>query len=71
LDTLSEGLVQEALGRVLVGRTAIFIAHRLSTIKGCDRIVVLQDHTIVQDGRFEELRDVPGLFRRMVEQDRF
>jgi ABC-type multidrug transport system fused ATPase/permease subunit len=71
LDTLSEGLVQEALGRVLIGRTAIFIAHRLSTIKGCDRIVVLQDHTIVQDGRFEELRDVPGLFRRMVEQDRF
>jgi ABC-type multidrug transport system fused ATPase/permease subunit len=71
LDTLSEGLVQEALGRVLIGRTAIFIAHRLSTIKGCDRIVVLQDHTIVQDGRFEELRDVPGLFSRMVEQDRF
>jgi ABC-type multidrug transport system fused ATPase/permease subunit len=71
LDTLSEGLVQEALGRVLVGRTAIFIAHRLSTIKDCDRIVVLEDHTIVQDGPFEELRAVPGLFRRMVEQDRF
>jgi ABC-type multidrug transport system fused ATPase/permease subunit len=68
---LSEGLVQEALGRLLAGRTAIFIAHRLSTIKGCDRIVVLQDHTVVQDGPFEQLRAVPGLFRRMVEQDRF
>jgi ABC-type multidrug transport system fused ATPase/permease subunit len=71
LDAVSERLVQEALGRVLVGRTAIFIAHRLSTIKDCDRIVVLEDHTIVQDGPFEELRAVPGLFRRMVEQDRF
>jgi ABC-type multidrug transport system fused ATPase/permease subunit len=71
LDTLSERLVQEALGRVLVGRTALFIAHRLSTIKDCDRIVVLQDHTIVQDGPFEQLRDAPGLFRQMVERDRF
>src|SRR5690349_17329093 len=56
LDTLSERLVHEALERVLVGRTAIFIAHRLSTIKGCDRIVVLNHHTIVQDGPFDQLR---------------
>ncbi|MBV9998414.1 MAG: ABC transporter ATP-binding protein [Verrucomicrobia bacterium] len=71
LDTLSERLVHDALARVLAGRTAIFIAHRLSTIKDCDRIVVLQDHTIVQDGPFKELRHTPGLFRQMVEQDRF
>jgi ABC-type multidrug transport system fused ATPase/permease subunit len=71
LDTLSERLVHDALARVLVGRTAIFIAHRLSTIKDCDRILVLNHHTIVQDGSFDELRSAPGLFRQMVERDRF
>ena len=71
LDTISERLVHEALARVLVGRTSIFIAHRLSTIKSCDRIIVLNNHTIVQDGAFLELRSVPGLFRRMIEHDQF
>jgi ATP-binding cassette, subfamily B, bacterial MsbA len=71
LDTISEHLVHEALERVLVDRTSIFIAHRLSTIKDCDRIVVLNNHTIVQDGTFHELRSAPGLFRKMVEHDRF
>jgi ABC-type multidrug transport system fused ATPase/permease subunit len=71
LDTISERLVHDALARVLVDRTAIFIAHRLSTVKNCDRIIVLNDQTIVQDGTFQELRSMPGLFREMVEHDQF
>lgn len=71
LDTVSERMVQEAFSRVLPGRTAVFIAHRLSTIKDCDRIIVLDEGRIVQDGTFENLRNEPGLFRKMVESDDF
>jgi ABC-type multidrug transport system fused ATPase/permease subunit len=42
LDVVSERLVNEALERVLIGRTAIFIAHRLSTVKNCDRVLVIE-----------------------------
>ena len=71
LDTVSERLVEEALNRVLQHRTAVFIAHRLSTIQNCDRILVINNGRIEQDGTFAELSVVPGLFRRMVETDRF
>ncbi|MBV9671861.1 MAG: ABC transporter ATP-binding protein [Verrucomicrobia bacterium] len=71
LDNLSEQLVKEALARILRERTAIFIAHRLSTIQNCDRILVLNGGQIVQDGTFAELSILPGLFRRLVENDRF
>ncbi len=71
LDTVSERMVQEAFSHVLPGRTAIFIAHRLSTVKDCDRIIVLDEGRIVQDGTFEQLRNEPGLFKRMVDSDDF
>ncbi len=71
LDTVSERMVQEAFGRILPGKTAIFIAHRLSTIKDCDRIIVLDEGRIIQDGTFEQLRNEPGLFQRMVDSDHF
>ena len=71
LDTVSERMVQEAFGRILPGRTSVFIAHRLSTVKDCDRIIVLDEGKIVQDGTFEHLRNVPGLFQKMVESDDF
>ena len=71
LDTVSERMVQEAFSRILPGKTAIFIAHRLSTVKDCDRIIVLEEGRIVQDGTFEQLRQEPGLFQRMVESDDF
>ncbi len=71
LDTVSERMVQEAFGRILPGRTSVFIAHRLSTVKDCDRIIVLDEGQIVQDGTFEHLRNVPGLFQKMVESDDF
>jgi subfamily B ATP-binding cassette protein MsbA len=71
LDTVSERMVQDAFARVLPGRTSIFIAHRLSTVKDCDRIIVLDEGRVVQDGTFEQLRNEPGMFQRMVESDDF
>jgi subfamily B ATP-binding cassette protein MsbA len=71
LDAINERLVQEALQRILQGRTAFFIAHRLSTIRECDRILVLDQQRIVQDGTFDELASRPGLFYDMVQRDKF
>ena len=71
LDTVSERMVQEAFSRILPGKTAIFIAHRLSTVKDCDRIIVMDQGRIIQDGTFEHLRNEPGLFQRMVDGDTF
>jgi ABC-type multidrug transport system fused ATPase/permease subunit len=67
LDTLSEQLVQQTIGRITQGRTAIVIAHRLATVKECDRIVVIKEGRIVQDGSYAELSACPGLFRELVE----
>ncbi|NJK92464.1 MAG: ATP-binding cassette domain-containing protein [Blastochloris sp.] len=69
LDTVSERLIQDALQQCILGKTAIFIAHRLATIKGCDRILVLQEGRIIQDGSYEQLSGQPGLFRQMLDSD--
>jgi ABC-type multidrug transport system fused ATPase/permease subunit len=71
LDTVSERLIQEALAQNLSGRTAVFIAHRLATVQGCDRILVLDQGRLVQDGTYAELSARPGLFRSMLEADGF
>ena len=55
LDTESERIVQEALDRLMVGRTSFVIAHRLSTIKNADKILVLQRGRIVETGTHDEL----------------
>ena len=55
LDSESEALVQEALGNLMHGRTSIVVAHRLSTVAALDRIVVLADSGIVEDGTHAEL----------------
>ncbi|GAA2252187.1 ABC transporter ATP-binding protein [Streptomyces ruber] len=55
LDTQSEALVQQALGRLLHGRTTFVVAHRLSTVRGADRIVVMGDGRIQEIGTHEEL----------------
>ncbi|MBM4826928.1 ABC transporter ATP-binding protein [Actinospica acidiphila] len=55
LDTRSEALVQEALARLLRGRTTFVVAHRLSTVRGADRIVVMSDGAIQEIGTHEEL----------------
>jgi len=66
LDTLSERLVQSAVERAVVGRTALMIAHRISTVRHCDRIVVLREGRIVQDGSYEQLVREKGLFHDLV-----
>lgn len=67
LDTVSEKLVQDAMENAVAGRTALIIAHRLATVKNCDRILVIDDGRIVQDGKYDELVAVPGLFRDLVQ----
>jgi len=65
LDSESERLVQEALERLMRGRTTFVIAHRLSTIQRADRIVVLQGGRIVEQGRHTELLAREGLYRHL------
>ncbi len=67
LDSESEALIQDALERLMRGRTSLVIAHRLSTVVGADRIVVLQDGRIVQIGRHEQLVATDGLYRTLFE----
>lgn len=62
LDSESEGAVQEALLRIMKGRTVIAIAHRLSTLRAMDRIIVMDGGTIVEDGTHEELLRHGGIY---------
>lgn len=65
LDSESERLIQDALGKLMAGRTTIVIAHRLSTIQRSDRIVVLDDGKIVEDGSHKELVEQNGLYAEL------
>ena len=65
LDSESEHYVQEAFDRVAQGRTVFLIAHRLSTLWNADKIVVIENGTIVQAGRHEELLQSAGIYRRL------
>ncbi|MEX2526198.1 MAG: ABC transporter ATP-binding protein [Gemmatimonadota bacterium] len=67
LDTESERLVQEAIDRLLVGRTVFVIAHRLSTVQRADRILVLEGGHLVQQGTHQELMEAGGLYRKLHE----
>lgn len=61
LDAESERTVQEALDRVMVGRTTVIVAHRLSTITGADKIAVIKDGVVAEEGTHKQLlRDCPG-----------
>jgi subfamily B ATP-binding cassette protein MsbA len=65
LDSESERYVQEAFNRVAQGRTVILIAHRFSTLWNADKIVVIENGTVVQVGRHEELLQSAGIYRRL------
>lgn len=67
LDTESERSVQEALDRLMTGRTSIVIAHRLSTVINADRILVLKDGAIAEQGRHEELLTQNSIYRHLHE----
>ncbi|MBT0992929.1 ABC transporter ATP-binding protein/permease [Cellulomonas sp. DKR-3] len=62
LDTASERLVQEALARLMRGRTTFVVAHRLSTIRGADRIAVMRDGRLVEIGSHDELVAADGAY---------
>jgi subfamily B ATP-binding cassette protein MsbA len=68
LDAESEGLVQQALERLMTGRTTLVIAHRLSTVRAADRLVVISDGRIVEEGAHDDLVAAGGVYARLLER---
>ena len=69
LDADSEEAIREALGRLMLGRTVVAIAHRLSTLRSFDRVIVLRDGEIVQDGPPDQLMRHGGMYRNLVQRE--
>jgi subfamily B ATP-binding cassette protein MsbA len=65
LDNESERWVQDALQNLMKGRTTLIIAHRLSTIEHADRVIVMSNGEIVEQGRHEELLKAGGVYSRL------
>jgi ABC-type multidrug transport system fused ATPase/permease subunit len=65
LDSESEKLVQDALEKLMVGRTSFVIAHRLSTIKNADKILVVDKGAIVESGTHQELANNEGIYAKL------
>jgi len=70
VDTATEVVIQQALERLMVGRTTIIIAHRLSTIRNADTIVVLQGNGVVELGTHEQLVAQGGSYKRLLDAQR-
>lgn len=67
LDVYNETLVQEALSKLIKNKTVLIIAHRMRTVSGCDKIVVLKDGYVFEQGKPKELIENDGMFRHMLE----
>jgi ABC-type multidrug transport system fused ATPase/permease subunit len=65
VDPLTEALIQEGLDTVLQGRTSIVVAHRLSTIKNADRIIVLREGEIIEEGSHDSLMASGGHYAEL------
>lgn len=65
LDTISEKEIQDALDQLIKGRTTFIVAHRLSTVRGADRIVVLDQGKIREEGSYQTLMELKGEFYEM------
>ena len=65
IDTESEQWIQEAVSRLMKGRTSIMVAHRLSTIQRCDRIIVMHHGRIRESGTHQELLAMDGIYRKL------
>ncbi len=65
VDTRTERRIQEAMDRMMVGRTSFVIAHRLSTVRDADVILVIRDGSIVESGTHEELMRSGGFYRML------
>jgi ATP-binding cassette subfamily B protein len=68
LDAESEALVQDALEKLMRGRTTLVIAHRLSTVARADRVLVLEGGRVVESGPHAALMSAGGSYRRLVER---
>jgi len=69
LDSESEEIIRDALGRLMCGRTVVAIAHRLATLRNFDRVVLLKDGRIIEDGPPGRLMQRPGPYRELVTQE--
>lgn len=67
IDTVTEVKIQEALGRLMTGRTSVIIAHRLNTIQKADQILVLKDGEMEEKGTHAELLSQNGFYRELYE----
>jgi ABC-type multidrug transport system fused ATPase/permease subunit len=67
LDSESEVAIQKALHELMIGKTVIAIAHRLSTLREMDRIIVLENGSVAEDGNHEALKTSGGIYQRLWE----
>lgn len=65
IDSYTERQIQKALEKLLEGRTGLVIAHRLATIRGADRIIVLQNGELIEEGNHDQLMELGGLYSRL------